>query len=349
MGQGGELTFLGPPAEAKDFFDVSTYDGIYAALDQRPAQDWRREFEEAEAQFVPTHEADVEPDLATTHPPRVRRPNVGRQGALLARRYLKLMVRDRRNLALLLGQVPLIALGIALLFSRDIFVTGRMGAPGKGALLLFLTLTTAIWLGSIDGSREIIKERSVFERERAIGVKLGAYLASKATVLFALVTVQCSILVAVIFVLRPLHESLGTHLLLLGVLSLTGFVAVAMGLLISSIVSSEDQAASFIPLALIPQLLFGGAIVAISEMSGFVKALSVVVFSRWTFAAAGNVVHMNERLAGAKGKEAALDMQRFGESFFGAPLLRPLGVLAVFVMMFLATTAVSLRMRGGDH
>ena len=36
-------------------------------------------------------------------------------------------------------------------------------------------ITTAIWLGSIDGSREIVKERAVLERERAVGVRLGTY------------------------------------------------------------------------------------------------------------------------------------------------------------------------------
>ena len=44
-----------------------------------------------------------------------------------------------------------------------------------------------IWLGSIDAAREIVKERSVFERESAVGMRLSAYLVSKAVVLFALV------------------------------------------------------------------------------------------------------------------------------------------------------------------
>ena len=93
---------------------MTTYDGIYTALDQRPAAEWRREFEEAQAQLVSTHEADVELAEATAALGPRPRPKTGRQGALLSRRYLKLIVRDRRNLALLLGQVPLLALGIAL-------------------------------------------------------------------------------------------------------------------------------------------------------------------------------------------------------------------------------------------
>ena len=95
--------------------------------------------------------------------------------------------------------------------------------------------------------------------------------------------------------MRPLHESGGTYTLVLLVLALTGFTAVAMGLLISSLVSTEDQAASVIPLALIPQLLFGGAILTVKEMSGPIKILSACVFSRWSLAALGSVIHMNAR------------------------------------------------------
>ena len=98
-----------------------------------------------------------------------------------------------------------IALGIALLFHSDVLRVST-GDPNNAALLVFLAVTTAIWLGSIDGSREIIKERALMERERAVGVKLSAYLASKAAVLFVLVAVQCVLLAAIIFGLRSLHQ-----------------------------------------------------------------------------------------------------------------------------------------------
>ena len=45
------------------------------------------------------------------------------------------------------------------------------GQPGGCRQLLFLLAITVIWLGSIDAAREIVKERSVFEREAAIGTQ----------------------------------------------------------------------------------------------------------------------------------------------------------------------------------
>jgi len=51
------------------------------------------------------------------------------------------------------------------------------------------------------------------------------------------------------------------------VLLLTGFSAVGMGLLMSAAVRTQDQATSFIPLVLVPQLFFGGSIAPIATMS----------------------------------------------------------------------------------
>ncbi|MCL4287361.1 MAG: FHA domain-containing protein [Thermoleophilia bacterium] len=334
MGQGGELCFFGPPEEAKEFFGTASFDGIYSALEGRPAPQWRREFEAERGEALPTLE---EPAPAPSAPrPRRPRPDVGRQSTLLARRYLTLMVRDRRNLAILLGQVPLIALGIALLFKSDV-LRGSVDT-NNAALLLFLVVTSMIWLGAIDAAREIIKERPLMERERAIGVRLSAYLGSKSIVLFGLVVVQAALLGAVTFGLRPLYESPPTYLALFAVLAVTGFVSVAMGLWISSLVSSEDQAASFIPLALIPQLLFGGAIVAVEEMSGAMQQLSKLVYSRWAFADIGAAIDLGDRIR----QTTHSIPSRYTPDFFELPLGRGVAILAAFLLAFLALTYVTL-------
>ena len=46
-----------------------------------------------------------------------------------------------------------------------------------------------------------------------------------------------------------------------------------MGLLISAAVRNQDQATSFIPLVLIPQLFFGGSIVPVATMSAPLAAI----------------------------------------------------------------------------
>jgi len=340
MGRGGEICFFGTPGDAKAFFEVDTYDGIYTALDQRPASDWRREFEarrELEPATAKSDAAAAPRGFGDAPAPSARR-RTGPQASILAQRYLKLLARDRRNLFILLGQVPAIALGIALVFQSG--VLAFPGRPSDAAQLLFLLATTAVWLGSIDGSRELIKEKALSLREAAIGVKPSAYLFSKAVVLFGLVAVQTLLLTLIVFAIRPLEESVAVHLAVVGTLMITGFVAVGMGLLISGSVNSEDQATSFIPLALIPQLLFAGAIVTVQSMGEPMASLSNLVFARWSFASLGSSIDMNERIAG----DPQLTMA-YGDSFFD---LSPAGgtvVLLAFLVVLFGAVLVLLHRR----
>src|SRR5262249_25759067 len=148
-------------------------------------------------------------------------------------------------------------------------------------------VTATIWLGTLDSAREVIKERAILARERAVGLDLRAYLASKVTLLFGLVALQTLLLVLVVIALRPMSVPLGSKVLLLIELIATGFVAVAMGLVISSVVRSEDQATAVIPIVMIIQLLFGGAIVTVKNMGTVMATLSALVFERTAFAGVG--------------------------------------------------------------
>lgn len=217
MGRGGELCFFGPPAEAKEFFGVAGYDEIYTAFEARDPVAWRREFDARREVQAPQVKSDAPRGLerrpAGAPAPRVR-AHPGPQASVLALRYFKLLGRGRRNLAILLGQVPLLAVALALIFKPD--VLGSEGEPARAAQLLFLLVTITIWLGAIDGSREVIKERPLWEREHAVGVRVGAYVFSKASVLLGLAVVQVLVLLAVVFALRPLDEPLGTHVVVFG-------------------------------------------------------------------------------------------------------------------------------------
>jgi len=366
MARGGEMSFYGSPEEGLDFFGVKDYDGIYSVLEERssversvpgrtqedaPAPGPLRERHEVvrrpeRDESAPRTEGDeLGPRPARGEPapraPRLKRRRFGRQARVLARRYLQVFARDRRNLLILLGQVPLLALAIAGLFEADVFVFGRED-PNQVAQILFLLITTAIWFGSIDASREIIKERGLAARERAVGVRTSAYLVSKLLVLFALAAVQTLLMAAIVFGLRDLHEPFSTYAEVVIILVLTSFAAVGMGLLISALVRSEDQATSFIPLVLIPQLLFSGAIVAVDRMSEPVATLSSVVFAQWSFAGAGSAVDMNDRIAAVPEYAKVSD---YGTSFFDLASTSTYLVLGAFMALFLVGVGALLRRR----
>ncbi|MCZ4492439.1 MAG: modulated efflux pump with fused ATPase and integral rane subunit [Conexibacter sp.] len=335
MGRGGRLCFHGPPTEALDFFDAQTYDDIYAQLDRRPAEEWQAKLEQTgAAPAVPEHEPVPEPDAATKR----RRGGFWAHTYVLTHRYVRLFTRDRRNLLILLLQVPLLALAIVGLFKLQVFKAGT--DAGEAVKLLFLVVITVIWLGSIDAAREIIKEKSVFLREAAVGVKTGAYVLSKAIVLFTLAAVQTLLLTAIVLSFQPLHESRGTYLTVLALLILTSWAAVGMGLLMSAAVKTEDQATSFIPLVLVPQLFFGGSIVPVATMSAPLEALSNAVIARWSYAGFGSAIDLNARIAASPDYAR---VSRFGHDYFAIATGRVALALLVFIVVFFAGIRLLLR------
>jgi ABC-type multidrug transport system ATPase subunit len=334
MGRGGHLTYYGPPDGAREFFEARDYDGIYDSLAAGEPADWRARFErdrtDGASSVAPAHSR-----AQARHRSRTR--SVA-QGVTLARRYLKVMLRDRRNLALLIGQVPLLAMANVGLFKSGVFdIPG--GRPSDAVQLLFMLVITVVWLGAIDASREIVKERSVLEREAAAGVGIGAYLASKTVVLFSLVTLQTLLFTAIVLAFRPLDQDASAYLEIGVILVLTGWVAVAMGLAISAFVSSEDQATSITPLAVIPLLLFAGAIVPVQQMGAIVKGLSYVMFSQWSLASVGTGADMNARIAA---DPAFASANTFGTSFFDVPVGTGMLVLGGFLVALLSLTAFLL-------
>jgi ABC-type multidrug transport system ATPase subunit/ABC-type multidrug transport system permease subunit len=331
VGPGGRLAFFGPPAEALAHFGVEHHDDLYEAVEAATG--------EAAVAPAPTPAAAA---AATPPPPAARRGSWAAQAGVLTRRYARLLVRDRRNLAILLGQVPLLGIAIGALFGGDVFDPGRDGNANDAAQVLFLLVTTTFWLGAIAAAREIIKERAVVARERAAGVRLSAYLASKAAVLFALAAAQAGVLAAIVLALRPLHEPPGTYAVVVGVLVAAAVVAVAGGLVISAVARSEDQAASYIPLLLVPQLLFAGAIVPLTKMGAALEALSAVVPSRWAFAALGTAIDMNGRIA-----VDPTDARRspYGRDFFATSAPEALAILAAFLVVALGAVAVLVARR----
>lgn len=331
MGRGGRLVFDGPPADALGFFGVDSYDGIYTALDESPPERWPVQGDTDGA--VAAEAPDGEETL--------RRGGTFAQTSVLVSRYVKLLARDRKNLALLIGQAPILALAGVGLFHSGIFDRPG-GNPSLSIQLLFLASLTVLWIGATDAAQEVVKERAVLERERAIGVKLRSYVASKLIVLFGMVTVQTVLYTAILFAFRPLDADLGAWLSIAALFIATGCTAVCMGLAISGFAGTPDQSMSFVPLAVIPQLLFAGAIVPVAAMAEPAQTISYAIFGQWSLAAAGTAVDMNARIAESPDPGGAV---AYGTGFFDVGLLYGLAVLLGFALVFLAMLVFSLRER----
>jgi len=327
MAQGGELRFIGTPEEMLERFGVSSYDEVYEALDLE---------EERGAGNV------AAAPLPDAPPPEMERqpfPPLGRQTRVLASRYATCTWRSRRNLALLLGQAPVIGIGIGLAMPTDVLDNQTLG-PYYKATLCFLLLTGSIWLGIISACREIVRERAIIDREVAVGVRLDSYVMAKCAVLFPLVAAQVALLVLCTLVLQPLQQGPAAFLTVYAVCVAAGWAAVAMGLWLSAAVRTPDQATSSVPLLLIPQLLFAGSVIPYATMIAPMKAVANVMISRWALTGLGHTTELDRTLSADVGAVTGFD-----PDFYATPTIFAIGVLIGSTLLMLSAAGITLERR----
>jgi ABC transport system ATP-binding/permease protein len=337
MGRGGYLRFDGTPAELLDTFQVEQFDDVYTVLaEQREPQPVSERFGQRDRPLPPIASGGGRQAL-----PRPVQQTLQYQTRVLASRYASLVVRDRRHLRSALIQVPILGLLTALLFVSEVFEKSPFPHyAAKSAQLIFLMVTISVWLGSINAAREIVKERNVLNRELAIGVQIPAYIASKLIVLLSFAAAQTVLFSLIVLALRPLHETTTAELELVAILVGSSWIAVLLGLLVSAYATSEDQATGVIPLLLVPQLLFSGAIVPIAQMTTPVRLISLLIPARWSFAAAGDVVHMQERI---NSDPVFSQASQYGQHFFSISPIESAFICAVFACALFAGLVRLLR------
>jgi ABC-type multidrug transport system ATPase subunit/pSer/pThr/pTyr-binding forkhead associated (FHA) protein len=305
----GKLVFYGAPQEAlahvkaDSFKDL--YDKLEAPIDQQlasmgalppnatksqmaafkhqreqiseqVADDWKKKFQQTE-QY---RRNVVEPlsvlprDGRAPAPPKRRMGIIDtvRQWGTLTRRYMEVLTRDKFNLLILFGQAPIIA-----------FLT-YLVVPDKSPrdFPYFVMALVAIWFGTSVASREIIRERAVYTRERMVNMRLLPYVGSKLFVLAMIVSFQCLLLYGSLKFMHytGLLSVPGWAIPQITIVLITAMVGIALGLFISAIVKTSEMATSMVPLILIPQILFSG-LVGVPQNTA--RVISTVIPATWAF------------------------------------------------------------------
>jgi ABC transport system ATP-binding/permease protein len=301
MAEGGRLVFFGPPDEALRFFEAAAFDEIYGMLEGQAAR-WEQRFRSSEFyQRNVVERLDERPTQPIASPPgtgkarRAAGTSPWRQLRALSARRSDLLLRDRRTLALMLLQAPVIALLLAAV-ARPNALVGEGAYAGEARKVLFVLATTAVWCGMLNGARELVKERVIWRRERLAGLGVAPYLLSKLAPLGLLLLAQSALLLLALG-LRVAYPATGVLLPGWAELGLTtllaGLAGLALGLLVSALARNPDQAIGVAPLLLIPQLLFAGPVFGLDEGGGLSRALSWLTISRWAMDAYGATANLN--------------------------------------------------------
>jgi ABC-type multidrug transport system permease subunit len=211
---------------------------------------------------------------------------------VLARRYLAVIAADRPY-ALLLLALPLLLSVLAQLLpgeyglSWDSWQASGFSSGGDIAPLVLLLVLGCAFMGLIGAYRELVKERSIFQREQSIGLSVGAYLGSKLVVLGVLSGVQAVILALVGLAGqlppdRPLLLGSGTAEVTVAMVA-TALAAMVVGLLISALIANADRAMPMLVIVLLLQPVLCGLIIPLNGRPPL-EQLGYLVPARWGFA-----------------------------------------------------------------
>jgi ABC-type multidrug transport system ATPase subunit len=194
----------------------------------------------------------------------------------LLRRAFISKLRNRANVIITLGVAPVLALLIATILRYSDSGHYDFASAYHIPTYLFLSLVVAMFLGLTNSADDIIRDRTVLQRERNLDVRLSYYIISKTLTLGVFALIQCVLFVLIGNYILQIRGMFWTDL---GIMLMTAMGGVSLGLIISSLVADPKTAANIVPLVLIPQIIMGGALIKYEDMN---RNLALVyAFTRW--------------------------------------------------------------------
>nr|WP_197287575.1 FHA domain-containing protein [Streptomyces apocyni] len=311
MAPGGAVAYFGPPEEALNFFGYETWADVFSAFENYRDYDWAGRWKGS--QHYQMYAADI--DAVAAQPVQMPQQQMnppkpqgwGSQLWTLTRRYVSVVVSDKGFLALSVI-LPAVLGAVSLLIDpdKDLLVRGinqQTGTPipnGTATTVLLILAVGACFAGAANSVRELIKERVIYERERATGLSRSAYLMSKVIVLGVITLLQGAMVGVIGFSSRTIPDEgliFGTGkaavMLELSIpIMALGFTSMMFGLVISSLVKTSEKTMPLLVMFAIVQVVFTGCLFALHGSVG-VNQFSYLMPSRWAVAASGATLDFN--------------------------------------------------------
>ena len=303
----GRLLLNTPKGTLPDPPAVDGYADVYALIRNHTAE--LRQYMEA---TVPSTRRGGAPAAAAGPTVQERPPkqqSIFRQVSTLVRRQLRIVAADPSYLAFMLLLPIIMGLLTKAIEGSDGFAVPDYPEPtpenptptiikysSQALQLLVILITGAAFSGMSATIRDLIGERDVFLREKAVGLRSGAYLFSKTVILALISTVQTALMMGIAL---ALNKGPSDAVILDGWPGVelafccwaVAFVSGLLGLAVSAMVSSSEQVMPVLVVSIMAQLVLSGGIIPISGRAVF-EQLAWFMPSRWGYAMASSTLEM---------------------------------------------------------
>lgn len=287
------------------FYDVITYpeydaqgQPVYEQLQKQvqpkrkfPPEYWRDKYKRK--MLFEMIQSDVLESADLFPPSKRRRKPMGLKGYLISlmtfiSRSFKMKIRGRTNQIITFIEAPLLALIIAFILRHTTTASYSYHDNNNVFIYVFVSIIAFIFLGMSNSVEEILGERKIVLRERLMNLKMSSYQISKIITLCFFGFVQATlyhVIAASILGIRGLGLSSIIYFFL------ASLIGNSIGLLCSAFIKETRTVINLLPLILIPQIIFGGAVIEFERMNRNLKLwqrhpipeVVQAIPSRWLF------------------------------------------------------------------
>ncbi|AUG82101.1 ABC transporter ATPase [Kitasatospora sp. MMS16-BH015] len=287
LAPGGKTAFYGPPGETLPFTGHQQWPEAFESFEHDTARDWAGDFRRSPEYRRYIADRIDRPRRTPAEAPAPVEPPPPQgwfaQLRTLVRRYATALAADKVFLAVMIA-LP--------------FVMGAMAHALAGSKLdqnsalnaLLILCVGGVLTGAANGVRELVKERVIYQRERAVGLSRSAYLGSKIVVLGTVTVVQAVVLTMVGLAGVRLKPQGGSGVFLPPLFELTlavallSLTALMLGLVVSALVKKEEVTMPLLVLLAIVQVVFCGALLQLNGVP-VLDQFSWLIPSRWALGA----------------------------------------------------------------
>ncbi|HVM70761.1 MAG TPA: ATP-binding cassette domain-containing protein [Anaerolineales bacterium] len=297
MNTGGYLAWFGPPREALAYFSqfrpgqgkLKQFDDIYAMLDDpglgtisdwadryraspayqkyiagplQPRQDQLDQKTQPSPASLPKKTSSAQARTDKRRIAKINRISSLRQLLILSARNLIILTRDRTSLVLMLLIAPFVGsvdFVIASIVGKNVF-SYAAGDPYYARVSLFFMCIYALMVGAISQMREIVKEASIYRRERLVNLRIFPYVASKVWVALLLAFYHAAAFTLIHYVAFKMPGGAENFI----EIYVTEVLAVMTGMMVGLIASAISNNPGVTPLVMIclvtPMFLLSGGL-----------------------------------------------------------------------------------------
>nr|MDK2851570.1 hypothetical protein [Candidatus Cloacimonadota bacterium] len=207
--------------------------------------------------------------------------------AFISRSFL-MKIRNRTNNIITFIEAPLLGILIAFILRHTPTFHYSYHENNNIFIYIFISIIAFIFLGLSNSIEEILSERKIILRERLMNLRMSGYQISKLVTLSFFGLIQA---ILYHFFAAQILNIRGLNGISISYFFLASLIGNSLGLMISSFIKENRAIINILPLILIPQIIFGGAVIEFERMNRNLKLyennpipeIVQTIPSRWLF------------------------------------------------------------------